>query len=186
MIITKTKKFLISLLIIPSIAAIQTTALAGASQVSYDFEASNQGWFFTGGAGLDYGVGLAHRGIGNGWVRNTSGWNAVNVRVPVNPYPEYGYDCVASAWLRTSSSLTDGYMTVRSDQSSTGRDNIIEEIKLVGAGIPNPEHKNYNQYSFRFNPGKVRNVLFYVGLWGNGQDSWIQVDDVAITCFSPY
>ncbi len=162
--------------------AIPTTAFAGISQISYDFESSNQVWTFTGGAGLDYGVGLAHRGIGNAWVRNTSGWNAVNNWIKVRPYS----DCTASAWLRTSSTLTDGYMSVRNDPNYAGNFNVIREIKLVGAGSANPDHKNYNLYSFDFYSGANNNVLFYVGLWGIGQDSLIQVDDVAVTCRTPY
>jgi hypothetical protein len=59
-------------------------ALAGVSQVAWDFEqrsSSNNGisgWFFTRGADLDNGKGLVYRGQGNAWVRNTTGWNAIN------------------------------------------------------------------------------------------------------------
>jgi hypothetical protein len=29
-------------------------------------------------------------------------------------------------------------------------------------------------------------VLFYVGMWGNGRDAWIQADDVVVQCPTPF
>jgi hypothetical protein len=144
----------------------------------YIFEKKQEGWWFAGNAGLDYDKNLEHNGKGNGWVRNTSGWNAINNWLNVQSNKK----CTVSAWLRTSDTLTDGYMSVRRLNSDGNPGNIINEIKLVGAGKPNPQNKNYNRYSFNFNSGTDSKLLFYVGLWGNGKDSWIQVDDVAASC----
>src|SRR5215475_7100425 len=112
---------------------------AGVSQITWDFEqgpgaSSNKGvsgWFFTGGAGLDNGKGLEHSGKGNAWIRNTTGWNAVNNWVSISA--PRGSKCTASAWLRTSDTLTDGYMTIRDADKDDGSGRIIRQIPLVGA-----------------------------------------------------
>ncbi|MFK0733153.1 MAG: hypothetical protein ACFKPT_23670 [Gloeotrichia echinulata GP01] len=177
--LSTTLKVLLGLL---GAVTIPTMALAGISQTQFYFESPNEGWWFAGGAGLDYGKGLEHSGKGNGWVRNTSGWNAVNNWANVQPNSE----CTAAAWLRTSNTLTDGYMSVRRLNSDGSVGSVINEVKLVGAGSPNPQNRNYNRYTFNFNSGSNSKVLFYVGLWGNGKDSWIQVDDAVVSCPTPY
>jgi hypothetical protein len=177
-----------------------TNASAGMTQTAWDFEPSNSsnngayGWFFGGSAGLDtnpYSTSplayYSHKGTGNAWIRNTTGWNSSNVWVSVASAPTNA-QCYASAWLRTSSNLTDGYMTVRSGDKADGSGKILSEIKLVGSRpySGNPNDKGYYLHSFSFNKGSNSRVLFYVGLWGNGQDSWIQLDDAAISCKTPY
>jgi hypothetical protein len=159
-----------------------TVAFAGIRQTQFGFETAREGWWFAGGAGLDYGKGLEHTGQGNGWVRNTRGWNAVNNWVNVQP----NSTCTVSAWLRTSNTLTDGYISVRRMNSDGSVGNVVNELKLVGAGRANPQHRNYNRYVFDFNSGSNSRMLFYVGLHGNGRDSWIQVDDVVVSCPTPF
>jgi hypothetical protein len=157
-------------------------AHAGATQTWYTFESySHPGWWTGGGAGFDYGLGYAHSGLGNAWVRGTTGWNSVNTNVNVHPKS----DCVASAWLRLSSGLTDGYMSVRAWNGDVPGP-VLNEVRLIGSGPANPAHGNYNLYSFPFNPGPHGEVLFYIGLWGNGHDNWIQADDVVVHCPVPY
>jgi len=167
-------------------------AIAGVTQTAWDFEqrpgaSSNNGvsgWFFTGGAGLDNGKGLEHQGRGNAWVRNTTGWNAINNWVDVSA--PAGSECTASAWLRTSDTLTDGYMSVRDADKADGSGRIIKEIKLVGARPPgDPKDRGYRLESFPFSMGTYGKVLFYIGLWGVGKDAWIQIDEAAITCRTP-
>jgi|CXWL01.1.fsa_nt_gi hypothetical protein len=164
-------------------------AFAGVSQTAWDFEqdrgaSKNNGasdWFFTGGAGLDNGKGLEYMGKGNAWVRNTTGWNAINNWVSVSA--PNGSSCTASAWLRTSDTLTDGYMTVRDADKADGSGRIIHEIKLVGARSPGEGNiKGYRLEQFEFKMGASFKVLFYIGLHGVGKDAWIQIDDAAITC----
>ncbi len=158
-----------------SLAFVQP-AQAGLMQWDETFEGGGgRGWWTAGGAGFDLGLGYAHQGRGNGWVRNTTGWNAINTWVSVVPNAE----CRASAWIRLSPQMTAGYMTAKSHYGTT-----INEIRLVGPGPYNPAHKNYNQYVFDFNPGNASSVLFYVGMWGNGRDAWAQIDDVVIQCLT--
>ncbi|MEZ5135742.1 MAG: hypothetical protein R2699_11980 [Acidimicrobiales bacterium] len=49
------------------------------------FESGLNGWACTGTCGTDTGAGLARSGAGNGWVRNSSGWNDVHQTIAVNP-----------------------------------------------------------------------------------------------------
>jgi len=157
-----------------------TPAQAGIVQFWDDFDStSHPGWWITGSGGFDHGIGQSHRGAGNAWVRNTTGWNADNVVVGVYP----NADCVASAWIRLSDHVTAGYMTIRAWNGAPGP--VVNEIWLVGPGPYNPSNGNYNQYLFHFNPGNASRVLFYVGMWGNGQDAWVQTDDVVIQCPTP-
>jgi hypothetical protein len=142
-----------------------------------DFESPDRGWFFAGQAGFDLGRGFAHTGANNAWVRGITGWHAINKFHPVFPHT----NCVASAWLRLSENLTDGYFSVRGAADLNGNGPILRETKLVGPGPVNPVHRGYNQYQLNFDSQNFSRVLLYVGLWGVGQDAWIQVDDVEIT-----
>lgn len=181
-----------TIMIAIAIITFSDPALAGISQTAWDFEqgsgaSSNNGisgWFFTGGAGLDNGKGLAYKGKGNAWVRYTKGWNAINNLVSIS-VPQ-GSECTASAWLRTSDTLTDGYMAVRDGSRSDGSGTILNETKLVGARPPGNGNVNgYRLESFNFRMGSSGKVLFYVGLHGIGKDAWIQIDNAAITCKTP-
>lgn len=156
----------------------------GVIQFFENFESPYKDWFFTGGAGFDFGKGLARRGQGNAWVRNTAGWNAINRWWNVQPHSI----CYVHAWLRLSPNLTDGYISVRHDEDRQpdGKFDVIREIKLVGPGPQNPENANYNPYTFEFYSGNNARVLFYIGLWGNGKDSWIQIDEVFLSVKTPY
>jgi hypothetical protein len=156
---------------------------AAVRQFSEDFERPAADWAFVGGAGLDHGKGLAHTGQGNAWVRNTTGWNAVQRWMGVNPRSH----CVVVAWLRLSPGLTNGWMSVRNDKENRadGNFDVIKEIKLVGPGPANPGHAGYNMYTFEFDSGVNSRVLFYVGLHGNGKDSWIQIDDISVSSLTP-
>ena len=165
-------------------SAFAPNATAGIQSFSEDFESPAPGWFFTGGAGLDANRGLAHRGQGNAWVRYTQGWNAVNrwIAVPSNS------DCSLQVWLRMSPNVTAGYLSVRNDKENRPDHNfdVINERKLVGPGPSNPANNGYSAYTFTFNSGANSRVLFYVGLWGNGSDGWIQIDDLGLGCQTPY
>jgi hypothetical protein len=158
------------------------TANAGIVQYQQDFEAHNHGWFAGGVAGFDHGKSYARQGHGNAWVRATSGWNAVHVILPLGGASAAGANCRASAWLRVSPDVTDGYMSIR-PQFANGPGEVVNEIKLVG---PTPPANNgYKQFVFDFSHPRS-DVMFYVGLWGNGRDAWIQVDDVVLECNTPY
>lgn len=140
------------------------------------FDQPGSEWFFTGNAGYDFGKGLAHFGPNNAWVRATSGWNAINRFQTVVPHTDY----IVSAWLRFSDSLTDGYFSVRAAPELNGEGRILTERKLVGPNHPNPSKDNYNRFRLRFDTQGWERILLYVGLWGMGQDAWIQIDDVQV------
>jgi hypothetical protein len=170
------RKFL-ALAVLALSLSVTASASAGLLQFYDGFENGHSAWFTTGGAGFDYGLGLAYKGQGNGWVRNTTGWNAINTIEQVQPWET----CTASAWIRLSPHLTGGYMSIR---QSYGDWHIINEIPLTG---PGPVGDNgYNHYVFPFYSGSTNSVEFYAGLWGNGQDAWMQIDEVVIQCPTPY
>jgi hypothetical protein len=164
-----------------------TPAIAGLWEQTEDFESSNPaktGWFAGPGAGFDYEKNLAHTGKGNAWVRNLSGWSAVNTWITV-PQAKPGFLCTAQAWIRMSDGVTDGYFSVRGgDGKNSGP--VIAEKKLVGPNQPNPSNANYNLITFQFPSNNGQPMLFYVGNWGNGKDNWIQIDDFAVACQTPY
>lgn len=136
-------------------------------------------WWTAGNAGVDVGKGLAHRGSNNGWVRSTTGWNAVNTWVSTNP----GEECHVTAWIRSSASINGyGYVSIRSEKEGS---RVLNEEKILGVDIPIPLESGYRYYSFDFTADGSR-VLFYAGLWGNGQDAWLQIDDVVVGCATPF
>lgn len=141
-----------------------------------DFETPDPGWFFTGGAGLDIGKGLAHRGANNAWVRATQGWNAINKFHDVFPNSHY----TLAAWLRFSDSLTDGYFSVRAAPELNGDGPILTELKLVGPSPANAANGNYNKYLLEFDTQALKRILLYVGLWGKGTDAWVQIDGIEL------
>jgi hypothetical protein len=154
-------------------------ANASVTQRQYLFETTSEGWWFAGNAGYDLGKGLARTGQGNGWARNTTGWNAVNNFAGVVP----GATCYFNGWLRHSDNLTGGYMSVRALNPDGSPGAILSEIPVRGPNPSNPANAGYNYYTVPpFNALSNTRVLIYVGLWGNGQDSWIQADDLAVSC----
>src|SRR3954463_11085945 len=89
------------------LTSIAGNAYAGIKQWSDGFEDGGGGWWTNGNAGVDKGIGNSHSGANNGWVNNWTGWNAINTTVSTYP----GAQCTVTAWLRSSESLTGGYMT---------------------------------------------------------------------------
>jgi hypothetical protein len=163
-------------------ASLGGPATAGIWQFTEEFESpSPSGWFTGGGSGFDFDRGLAHSGRGNAWVRFTQGWNSVNRWVPSVPH---NANCTAQAFIRVSSAVTDGYFSVRG--GSGGEPSaVINEVKLIGPWTA-PQNVDYRKYTFDFNSGNFPQLLVYFGLWGNGQDGWMQIDDLAISCPTPF
>lgn len=154
-----------------------TPALAGIVQQVENFEGRTD-WFATQGAGFDRGKAFAHRGTGNGYVRNTSGWSAVNSWYRSSA--PSGSECAVQAWIRVSPNVTNGYFSVRAgDGVRPG--SVITEVRLVAPAPANPSNRGYNPYTLRFRSTGAP-VLVYVGNWGNGRDSWLQIDDVVFEC----
>ena len=161
-----------------------TPAIAGVWQRAMDFESRDPvktEWFAGPGAGFDYEKNLAHTGKGNAWVRNQSGWSAVNTWLLP---PSQATTCSAQAWIRMSDGITDGYFSVRSGDGRTSGP-VIHQKKLVGPNPSNPSNANYNLISFDFKPTGGY-LLFYVGNWGNGKDNCIQIDDFGVSCSTSF
>jgi len=72
------QKYAITAGITLALMGIADSAHAGVGQWSNGFEDATSIWWIAGNAGVDRGIGLAHSGANNGWVRNWTGWNAVN------------------------------------------------------------------------------------------------------------
>jgi S-formylglutathione hydrolase FrmB len=107
--------------------------------------------------------GLARTGVGNAWVRNTSGWNDVHQRVNVDANRNYR----VTGWIRTSANNADGYFGLR---SASGQ--ILGERKYG-------RFDGYTKIEFDVNAGNNTQLDVYAGLWANG-DTWAQVDDISV------
>jgi hypothetical protein len=156
------------------------TAYAGIKQWSDGFEGSgNAGYWVDGIGGVDHNLGFAHRGQNNGWVYARDGWSAIGTNVSTYP----GAVCTVSAWIWATDQVTNGYMTVRSNLAPSY--SVIHDIHVAGPGPVNPANGNYNNYVFQFTADSS-DATFFVGFQGNGQDAWIRVDDVTVTCPTPF
>jgi S-formylglutathione hydrolase FrmB len=130
-----------------------------------DFEAAGLGpWACQGQCGADHGTGQAHGGTGNGWVRNTSGWNDLHQTIGVTANRTY----TVSAWIRTSANNTDGYFGLR-----TPGGQVVGEQKFTRLDT-------YTKVTATVNSGSNTSLVIYAGTWANG-DTWAQVDDVSVT-----
>jgi S-formylglutathione hydrolase FrmB len=121
-------------------------------------------WVCQGQCGADHGAGLARTGSGNGWVRNSSGWNDLHQTISVAPNTTY----TVSAWIRTSTNNTDGYVGLR----TTGGQ-VVGETRYQRLD-------NYTNVTTTVNSGSNTSLVFFAGLWANG-DKWAQIDDVSVT-----
>src|SRR5262249_50436959 len=127
------------------------------------FEGDLASWDCFGQCGADVGVGLARTGTGNGWARNTEGWNDLHQTIPVSPNKTY----VVTGWVRTSPNNTDGFFGLR----TTGGQ-VLGEQKFASLG-------GYTQLSVTVNSGNHTALDVYAGMWANG-DTWLQLDDVSV------
>jgi hypothetical protein len=125
-------------------------------------------WYFnTGSQGdVDVNKGFAHTGANNGFVRNSSGWNAIKQEIFVEPNTDY----TLSAYLRTSSNSNNGYFGVR--QLYNGP--MINEIH-ISTSLP-----GYTKKTVTFNSGNNHSVEIFAGIWANG-DTWMQMDTFSVT-----
>lgn len=127
------------------------------------FESGIAPWACQGNCGRD-GGGLSRSGVGNGWIRNGSGWNDIHQRVNVNANRNYR----VTGWIRTSANNTDGYFGVRSTGGA-----VVGERKYG-------RFDGYTMIQFDVNTGGNTQLDVYAGLWANG-DTWAQVDDISVT-----
>ena len=131
------------------------------------FESSGMGpWVCTSQCGVDAGLGNAHSGANNGWVRNTTGWNDIHQTVSVAANTNY----TLTGWVRTSANNNAGYFGVRDTAG-----NVIGETEYNALG-------SYTQLTVHLNTGGNTSVVVYGGLWPpNNQDTWAQFDDFSLT-----
>jgi hypothetical protein len=116
--------------------------------------------------GIDRGLGYAHSGANNGWIRTTSrNWNALKQDVPVAPNTNY----VLTAWIRSTANVVGGYFGV-----CTLPGTVISEVNY--GFLP-----EYTSRTVTFNSGSNTTVSVYAGYWAPGADSFIQVDDFSLT-----
>jgi hypothetical protein len=125
-------------------------------------------WSASGWTGIDIGSGTAHSGSNNGYVRNSTGWNALSQFVAVKPHTSYVY----SAWVKTSSNNSSGEIKVTSPGT-------FGPAVVLGAhtyaSLP-----NYAWRSVAFNSGNHTTVNVVQGLTANG-DTWARFDDCALS-----
>jgi S-formylglutathione hydrolase FrmB len=126
------------------------------------FESGLAPWACTGTCGRD-GAGLARTGSGNGWARNTSGWNDLHQTVAVQANRTYRI----TGWVRTSANNRDGYFGLR-----TASGQVLGEQRFAALG-------GYGQLTLTVNSGSNTALVAFAGMWANG-DTWIQVDDVSV------
>ncbi|TCO54760.1 carbohydrate binding domain-containing protein [Actinocrispum wychmicini] len=122
-------------------------------------------WAFEGNAGhgVDAGLGFAHSGANNGWIRGSgTGWSALTQQVPVAPGKTYTF----SAWVRSSPALTDARFGVRSGAT------VLGETKFGATA-----DYTLRQVTITV-PANTNTVTVYTGFFGPGTDTWIQIDDI--------
>ncbi|ATB32768.1 DUF4185 domain-containing protein [Melittangium boletus] len=125
-------------------------------------------WYVQGpdNKGIDRGLGLAHGGANNGWIHTASrDWNALKQDVQVTPNTNY----VLTGWLRGSNNVVGGFFGV-----CTLPGVVISEVNY--GSLP-----HYTLKSVAFNSGSNTTVSVYAGYWSPGADSFIQVDDLALS-----
>jgi S-formylglutathione hydrolase FrmB len=119
-------------------------------------------WACAGNCGADHGAGLARTGTGNGWVRNSSGWNDLHQTITVTPNRNY----TVTAWVRTSANNTAGYFGLRTTAGQVLGERSFGRLD------------GYTKLTVTVASGANSSLVVYSGLWANG-DTWLQVDDVA-------
>jgi hypothetical protein len=136
------------------------------------FEATGSGkpaWVFEGTAanGVDRGLGFAHSGANNGWIRTSgTGWSALTQLIPVKPGTTYKF----TSWINASAALPAGAgrFGVRAGSQVLGEDSF-------GASAGYVRH----EVTVTVPPG-VQAITLYAGFTAPGADTFIQVDDFAV------
>lgn len=115
---------------------------------------------------MDREIGTARSGLDNGYVRASSGWNALNQSVVVHPYTDY----TPRDWVRGSANNTEGYFGAR----EPGNGLILGRSSSARWGA-------YTGQVVHFNSGPHALIEVYGGLWAENGDTWMQLDDVSLT-----
>ncbi len=129
--------------------------------VNGGFEAGLSPWVSTGNCGRD-GGGFARTGVGNGWVRNNTGWNDLHQTIAVAPNRTY----TITAWVRTSANNTAGFFGLRTPGGQVLGERSFGRLD------------GYTQLSVTVSSGNNTSLVAFAGLWANG-DTWLQIDDIS-------
>ncbi|WP_432940634.1 DUF4185 domain-containing protein [Kribbella sp. CA-253562] len=139
------------------------------------FEAFGSGrpaWLSEGPAanGVDRGLGFAHSGANNGWIRTSgTGWSALTQKVPVVPGTRYTF----GSWINASAGLPAGQGRFGVRLGADGSTVLGE--KTFGPSTGYVRHEVAVTI-----PAGVYEVTAYAGFDGPGTDTWIQVDDFTV------
>jgi hypothetical protein len=140
------------------------------------FEATGSGkpaWLFEGTAanGVDRGLGFAHSGANNGWIRTSgTGWSALTQKIPVKPGTTYTF----GSWINASAGLPAGQGRFGVRLGADGSQVLGE--KTFGASNGYVHHEVTVTV-----PAGVNELTLYSGFNAPGTDTWIQVDDFTVT-----
>jgi len=106
-------------------------------------------------------------GGNNAWIRAGSwSWNALTQTIPVQPNTAYAL----TAWVRGTTNIYHGYLGVRNAANQA----VHLETQFQGTG-------QYQLLTVKFNSGANTSLTAFAGYWAQGQDSWIQLDDVNLS-----
>jgi hypothetical protein len=160
----------------------------------FDFEGTSYlGWQLYGGGGIDRGLGNAHTGQNNAFLYASSGWNSLtspSAFVGWGDTSNKTWKCQGAAYVRASANVTSFYFSILNPKTGA----IIKEVGPLSGSQLNAaaDITGYARiYTGLFdmvgpaggpNPGDRNPVLLRLGFWGNGQNAWVQVDDVAFNC----
>ncbi|WP_433273749.1 DUF4185 domain-containing protein [Actinosynnema sp. CS-041913] len=120
-------------------------------------------WRIGGRGGIDQGLGQAHSGRNNGWVRHDTGWHDLSQKVVVQPGSRYRI----SGWARTSATNGEGYFGVRRPGGG-----VVAEQRF--GHLP-----DYRRLTVEFTADTTE-VEAFGGLWARSADTWVQLDDVVL------
>jgi hypothetical protein len=121
-------------------------------------------WQLSGYGGIDRDAGLAHNGENNAFVRASIGPHELQQSLAVRPHHRYRL----SAWVRTAENNAETALGVR-----TLRGQVLAERKATA--LP-----GYTRLSVDLDTGGESLIQLYAGLFGHGQDVWLQLDDVVL------
>jgi hypothetical protein len=168
------------------VASAQSANSSTGHSSSFDDERQQNWWVITGNAGFDGNFQQSHRGRGNAWIRATTGWNALSWG-SATPLGSTKLNCRFEAWVRGTANLSSFYMSLIDGR--TGRI-FWEKGPLAGKALSSTStvELGYKLLSYKvaIDPNKQPLDATFpsirLGFWGNGQDAWIQIDDVYLMC----
>lgn len=121
-------------------------------------------WQTQGSVGIDVESVNAYKGLNNAWLRAAKNGSSLYQTLAVLPNHTY----TLSAWVKTGGKHEAilGVKTISGD--------VINEVRLQSS-------VSYNQQTVTFNSGPHSLIQVYAGLRGTDTNSWINLDEVALT-----